>query len=148
MTEHRRSARCEECGLIREMATRQLCYRCYRRHARAKERLAEDPYSDFTTSPISRDGKRVLAGYQKLVSALADLRVSPDGCREVIDIIRPWLKSARAWLNVDRQIETDTPDDIDIPVGEREQAVDVHVHGDADDDDLGASRFTVVKGAK
>jgi hypothetical protein len=80
------------------MATKQVCFMCYRRHRRARERAADNPYTDLSTSPISKDGRRVLSSYNGLLKAVADLRLSPDAVREVIDIVRPYLKPAAPWL--------------------------------------------------
>jgi hypothetical protein len=129
MSEERRTGKCEECSRIREMATKQLCYRCYRRHQRAKERAEESPYSDITTPPFSRDARRVYAAYPKLLDVLSDLRVSQDHVREIIDICRPYLKPARQWLNIDERQFVEEPVDTE-EFGEREHEADVHVHED------------------
>jgi len=113
----RRNARCVECDRIREMATTELCFTCYRRHKRAMERAEDNPYTDLHTSPISKEGRRVLAGYNKLLGALSDLRLSRDGVHEVIDIVKPWLKPAKLWLNL----------------SERERPASVHVHESVSD---------------
>jgi hypothetical protein len=141
MKEQRRTGQCNECLKIREMATSTICFTCYRRHRRAMERAADSPYTDLSASPISRDGRRVLAAYPKLLSVLADLRVSRDGVREVIDIVRPYLKPAREWLNgaalidscereqpAEAVCETADWESDDAALGEREQQADVHVH--------------------
>ena len=67
----------------------------------------------------------MLGAYPKLISALNDLRVSQDHTREVIDIVRPYLKPARQWLNVDERFVGETAD---VGFREREQENDVHVH--------------------
>ncbi len=87
----RRLDRCRRCGEVREIAARGLCFRCYRREARATERALT---IDRDAPGIRREQKRIIRAYAQVMSGLADLGVSQEAVREVLTTLSPYLRPA------------------------------------------------------
>jgi hypothetical protein len=83
----RKIDQCMNCGQSREIAAFGLCFTCYRRQERAKDR----PFVDKHNPGVNPTQKKILAGFAKLMGGLGDIGV-PRGLVILIRrMISPYL---------------------------------------------------------
>ncbi len=99
----RRIGKCTECGEIQEMATKQLCYRCYRRHER--ERNAPRVV-DRHNAGLRKEHQALVRGFAAVLTGLSDLRVSQGDVMEIRALLVPYLAPVAAYLANDRALLT------------------------------------------
>src|SRR5437899_133939 len=108
-----RRARCATCGEVRELATREECYRCYRQRKREEERAAAEGSSegfggwsarhrsvDRHSQAIRREHRKLLGAYTRLIGVLGDLRVNEADVQSVIRLLTPYLELVAQFLPI------------------------------------------------
>lgn len=93
-----RTDQCPEChreGV--KMATKTLCFTCYRRARRADERSREE--FDRHSPAVRKEHTKVFRGYTGLMQAMADLRVGSADVTRILGIVSKYLDLARPFLN-------------------------------------------------
>lgn len=87
---------CINCGDVREIAAHGLCFRCYRREDRAKERQLIG--LDRHNPGIRPDHKRMFRGFSSVMTGLSDLGVSKTDVLTIRRIIDPYLDPIAKYL--------------------------------------------------
>jgi len=85
----RREDGCINCGEVREIAAHGLCFKCYRREDRAKERQLIGV--DRHNPGIRREDKKMFRGFSSVMTDLSDLAVSRSDVLAIRRIIEPYL---------------------------------------------------------
>ena len=91
----RRIGECINCGLEKPIAAFDLCYTCYRREGRQADRKFLDKHNPGVT----RDQKRILSGYAKMLGGLGDMAVPRGTVLLICRMIKPWLVPVEQLLN-------------------------------------------------
>lgn len=94
----RRVDSCKNCGEIRGMATRDLCFKCYRREERASDR--QFARIDRHNPGIRREHKKLFRGFTSVMTGLSDLGVSSDDVLTIRRTIEPYLSPIAKFLAV------------------------------------------------
>ncbi len=81
----RKNDRCMNCGEIREIAAHGLCFACYRRNVRERER------PDAHTPQERAHHKRLLKAYSTVMQGLLEIGVRQEDALEVKAVLRPHL---------------------------------------------------------
>ena len=92
----RRQDGCINCGEEREIAAHGLCFKCYRRNQRAKDRTEEGPadpvWSRLSYGSLLREQKRSLRLITNVLTAISDCPAIEQRDRQQIqNILRPYL---------------------------------------------------------
>lgn len=85
----RKLRECTNCGEPREMAAHGLCFRCYRREARAEEKDPE--LIDVHTPGIRKGHKKLIKAFNAVLTGLADLGVDRNRILRIVEIVRPYV---------------------------------------------------------
>jgi hypothetical protein len=96
MSESRRIDQCVECGEERAMATKDLCFRCYRRIRRGQERTGL-PF-DRHTPAVRKEHLRLHKGFNELLQAAHHLSLAPDEVKKIIRIAAPHLEPISSFV--------------------------------------------------
>ena len=94
----RRIDGCKDCGETRELATRDLCFKCYRRVERASDRQFAGV--DRHTPAIRREHKKLFRGFTAVMTGLSDLGISKDDVFTIRQTIEPYLTPIAKFLAV------------------------------------------------
>lgn len=99
----RRTDSCKNCGETREMATRDLCFKCYRREERASDR--QFAVIDRHTPAIRREHKKLFRGFTAVMTGLSDLGISQDDVFTIRQTIEPYLSPIAKFLTITPETE-------------------------------------------
>jgi hypothetical protein len=85
----RRSESCINCGEVREIAARGLCFKCYRQAERAgdRQRISVDRHNPG----VRPEHKKLVRGFAAVIAGLGDLRVSRDDVMTIRRVLDPYL---------------------------------------------------------
>ena len=83
----RKNDRCMNCGEMREIAAHGLCFACYRRNVREKER--RDAHTPSAQERAHH--KRLLKAYSTVMQGLLEIGVQQNDVLEVKTVLRPYL---------------------------------------------------------
>jgi hypothetical protein len=112
----RREAECQECHEVRELATREECFRCYRARKRAEE---AGPVVDRHNPGLRKEHQKLLNGFHKIMSGAQTLGLTQADTLRLRAFIAPYVAPVQ-WALSGEAVNSK-------PV--------VHVHRfDADDD--------------
>jgi hypothetical protein len=92
----RRRNHCLNCGELRELAAHGLCFTCYRREDRARDR--EFASIDLHNPGIRREHQKLFRGFSGVMIGLSSLGVSKDDALEIRRIIAPYLGPIEKFL--------------------------------------------------
>ena len=101
----RRTDDCKNCGETREMATHDLCFKCYRREERAGDR--QFAVIDRHTPAIRREHKKLFRGFTAVMTGLSDLGISKDDVFTIRRTIEPYLTPIAKFLAVTPEQDED-----------------------------------------
>ena len=101
----RRIDSCTNCGEIREIAGRGLCYMCYRRQERADGRRFAGV--DRHTPAIRREHKKLFRAFTAVMTGLSDLGISKDDVFTIRQTIEPYLTPIAKFLAVTPEQDED-----------------------------------------
>lgn len=92
----RRESECLNCGEVREMAARGLCFKCYRRNDRANDRQFAGV--DRHNPGIRREHKKMFRGFTGVMAGLSDLGVSKSDVLTIRRMLDPYVAPIAEFL--------------------------------------------------
>lgn len=92
----RREDQCINCGEPREIASRGLCFKCYRRGERARDR----PVPNRHNLAIRKEHKKLFHGLTSVMTGMSELGVTKADVLEIRQIIEPYLAPIAEFLSL------------------------------------------------
>jgi hypothetical protein len=92
----RRTDGCMNCAEVREIAAYGLCFTCYRKNERARDRQTAEV--DRHSPGLRREHKKLFRGFTGVMVGLSALGVSNDDALKVRQIIGPYLEPIAKFL--------------------------------------------------
>jgi hypothetical protein len=87
---------CLNCGEVREIAAHGLCFKCYRREDRAKDR--EFTSTDRHNPGLRKEHKKMFRGFASVMGGLSDLGVSRTDVLAIRRSLEPYLLPISSFL--------------------------------------------------
>jgi hypothetical protein len=92
----RREDGCINCGETREIAAHGLCYKCYRKEDRAKDR--QFGAVDLHNPGIRREHKKLFRGFTGVMTGLSDLAVQKSDVLTIRRMLDPYVAHIAEFL--------------------------------------------------
>ena len=102
----RRESSCINCGEIREIAAHGLCFTCYRREDRAKDR--QSVVVDLHNPGIRREHKKIFRGFKSVMDGLSDLSVQRSDVMAIRHMLDPYVAPIAEFLGPAPQNENES----------------------------------------
>jgi hypothetical protein len=99
----RREDSCINCGETREIAGHGLCFKCYRREDRAKDRQFASV--DRHNPGIRREHKKIFRGFTNVMAGLSDLGVQRSDVLTIRQMLNPYVAPIAEFLGPASQHE-------------------------------------------
>src|ERR1700745_3027975 len=96
MQSTRKVESCLNCGEVREIAAHGLCFKCYRREDRAKDR--ELTGTDRHNPGLRKEHKKMFRGFTSVMGGLSDLGVSRTAVLAIPPSLEPYLLPISSFL--------------------------------------------------
>jgi hypothetical protein len=103
MPSTRKTGGCLNCGEEREMAAFGLCFKCYRREDRAKDRKFAGV--DRHNPGIRKEQKKLFRGFTGVMAGLSDLGVQKNDVLTIRHILDPYVASIAEFLRPESEHE-------------------------------------------
>src|ERR1700746_665480 len=87
---------CLNCGEVREIAAHGLCFKCYRREDRAKERKFAG--TDRHNPGLRKEHKKIFRGFASVMGGLGDWGVSRTAVLAIRPSLEPYLLPISSFL--------------------------------------------------
>jgi hypothetical protein len=87
---------CLNCGEVREIAAHGLCFKCYRREDRARDR--EFTGADRHNPGLRKEHKKMFRGFASVMGGLSDLGVSRTDVLAIRRSLEPYLLPMSSFL--------------------------------------------------
>jgi hypothetical protein len=111
----RRTDGCRNCAEVREIAAYGLCFACYRKNERARDRQAADV--DRHSPGIRREHKKLFRGFTSVMTGLSDLAAQKKDVLTIRRMLEPYVAPIAEFLGPSAE-----EGEVDEPVnGEHEQ---------------------------
>jgi hypothetical protein len=96
MHDTRKIQSCLNCGEVREIAAHGLCFKCYRREDRAKDR--EFAGADRHNPGLRKEHKKIFRGFATVMGGLSDLGLSRGDVLAIRRVMEPYLAPIANFL--------------------------------------------------
>ena len=87
------------------MATKHLCFTCYRRAGRENDRRELARPFDRHSPAVRREHSRLLRGYTGLLKATSDMSIGAEDVQRILGIIAPYLEPVRPFLTLPTRVQ-------------------------------------------
>jgi len=110
------------CGEEREIAAHGLCFKCYRREDRAKDRKFAG--TDRHNPGLRNEHKKLFRGFARVMSGLSDLGVSRSDVLTIRRVMEPYLLPISSFL----ALAPDDEENSSVVNGEQKSGDEFTVH--------------------
>jgi hypothetical protein len=113
---------CLNCGEVREIAAHGLCFKCYRREDRAKDRDLSG--TDRHNPGLRKEHKKMFRGFASVMAGLSDLCVSRSDVLAIRRSLEPYLLPISSFL----ALRPDDEENSSVVNSEQKSGVKFTVH--------------------